>query len=175
MEPKRLKKVSKWLSKILRHHPERIGVELDEGGWADIDDILRASETLTRTEIEQVIALSDKQRFTISGNKIRANYGHSIPIKLDAQAIQPPIVLYHGTSRSSMKGIRKYGLLPMQRKYVHLTESVFVAHKTAQRKGKPLILTVMSDLMHRDGYEFYLVADTWLVKKVPARYIVNCP
>src|SRR5262245_13569421 len=125
--PRRLVQISKYLSLHLRHRPQALGLTLDPGGWVPLDALLRASAkqgfAITRAQLEQVVAESDKQRFAISqdGTRIRANQGHSVPVDLELEPIDPPAVLYHGTGEKSAQKILAEGLVKMSRHHVHLS------------------------------------------------------
>jgi putative RNA 2'-phosphotransferase len=77
------KSKSKFLSLILRHKPELIGIALDEKGWADIEELIDKAQLhgfeITLDELHAIIASNDKQRFAVSSDqkRIRANQGHS--------------------------------------------------------------------------------------------------
>ena len=169
---------SKFLSLVLRHHPERIGITLDEQGWVEIDDLLAAANQsgrkLTRQLLERVIRENDKQRFAVSsdGTRIRANQGHSVEVDLGLQPIQPPNMLYHGTVARFLDSIQASGLERGSRQYVHLSPDVETARKVGQRRGKPVILVVEAGRMWQDGHSFYQSENgVWLTDAVPAEYL----
>lgn len=174
---KELKKASKFLSFILRHCPEDIGLELDDNGWADISDIIDKSSaqiTLSKELVEEVVFTSDKQRFKLSGDglRIRANQGHSINVNLDLKASHPPGELYHGTATRFLESIMKEGLKSGQRQHVHLSTDIDTARSVGQRYGKPVILKVDSGNMSKQGFTFYLSDnDVWLTEHVPANFL----
>jgi putative RNA 2'-phosphotransferase len=181
MKPE-LIKISKFLSLILRHKPESIGVSMSPHGWVKIDELIRAAQKhrihLTKKLIDEVIKTNDKQRFTYSsdGESIRANQGHSVNIELELQPSTPPDTLYHGTAIRFMKEIRKTGLLKMNRQYVHLSLKKTTAYDVGKRQGKPIILTIDAQTMNQDGYEFYLSKNgVWLTKHVPSQYLSTEP
>ncbi len=172
-------RISKFLSLILRHQPERIGLELDGDGWAEVDDLLEKSKQagvdLDRELLELIVATNDKQRFSFSldGTRIRANQGHSIPVDLGLSPVQPPKELYHGTVERFLKGIKSGGLLPQDRNYVNLSIDRETAEKVGQRRGKAAILVVQAGKMHSAGYKFYLSENgIWLTTNVPVNYII---
>jgi putative RNA 2'-phosphotransferase len=174
----RHRKVSKLLSLVLRHQPERIGLVLDGQGWANIDAVIaRAGEhgvALTREEILQVVATSDKQRFALdaSGRRIRANQGHSIDVDLGLEPSEPPPILFHGTAETAVAAIRAEGLKPGRRQYVHLSPDAVTATTVGQRHGRPVVLGVAAGRMRAAGFEFFLAANgVWLTDAVPAEYI----
>jgi putative RNA 2'-phosphotransferase len=171
-----LVRVSKFLSRHLRHKPGDIGLTLDAGGWVDVDELLAACSrrgiVLTRADLEHVVASSDKQRFALEGNRIRANQGHTVEVDLGLGVRRPPEVLYHGTVAASLGVIRAEGLKPMGRHDVHLSSDVDTAKRVGSRRGKPVVLTVQAEAMHQAGYEFR-VSDNgvWLVAEVPPRFL----
>lgn len=171
-------KLSKFLSLVLRHKPETIGVTLDENGWIDVDTLLAGCNAhgtkITRTELEQIVANSDKQRFALTQDKsrIRANQGHSIDVELGYEPATPPATLYHGTATRFVEAIMEEGLRKQQRTHVHLSADVDTASKVGTRHGKLALLVIDADTMHRDGYQFFLSQNgVWLTEKVPPQYI----
>ena len=172
---KRLVKVSKYLAKVLRHNPGRIGLTLDTQGWAKIDDIIRLSNNMmTRAEIDAVVARNDKRRYAISddGLYIRANQGHSIAVDLELDSSEPPDILYHGTALKNLGGIRHDGLMPMTRQHVHLSTDHDTAIKVGRRHGKPIVLAIHAGRMHAAGHIFYCAANgVWLTEHVDPDFI----
>ena len=178
MDRRRHKRISKFLSYVLRHHPDSIRIELDKGGWADVSKLLRAAEhnglRITLDELRAVVKESDKQRFSFSedGMYIRASQGHSIPVDLGYDEVTPPKALYHGTARRHLDSIRRDGLLRGSRHHVHLSADTVTAKKVGQRYGKPVVVEVRAGRMHSDGYKFYLSANkVWLTEYVPPSYL----
>jgi putative RNA 2'-phosphotransferase len=174
----RLRKVSKFLSRILRHDPQRIGLVLDAQGWADIDAVIERAEAhgmpMTREEILRVVAVSDKQRFALdaSGRRIRANQGHSIDVDLGLEPSEPPEVLFHGTAEANLAAIRAEGLKPGRRQHVHLATDAATATAVGQRHGKPVILRVAAGRMWSAGFEFFVAENrVWLTDAVPPEFI----
>jgi putative RNA 2'-phosphotransferase len=174
----RLVSTSKFMSLILRHKPETIGLTLDANGWADIDELLRLAKArgkaLDRKVIEQVVADNDKQRFIISedGSRIRANQGHSISIDLALTPREPPSVLFHGTATRFLDSIREQGLLHGNRQHVHLSLEQATAVNVGRRHGKPVILEVAAKRMHEEGHIFFLSENgVWLTEHVPTLFI----
>ncbi|MTW12946.1 RNA 2'-phosphotransferase [Pseudoduganella eburnea] len=168
----------KFLSLILRHKPEEIGLTLDPNGWSSIDELIALASArgtqLSRDQIETIVAESDKQRFAISadGAKIRANQGHSVEIALGLAPQTPPEQLFHGTATRFLDSIRESGLHSASRQYVHLSSDRATAEKVGSRHGKPVILLVASGQMARDGHLFYLSENgVWLTDSVPAKYL----
>jgi putative RNA 2'-phosphotransferase len=178
VEQFRLVRISKYLSKHLRHAPERIGLTLAIGGWVNVDDLLSACAAhqfpITRAELEEVVATSDKQRFSFDETKtrIRANQGHSVDVDLELQPQIPPDVLYHGTSEQSVPAILQSGLLKMSRHHVHLSKDVETARKVGMRHGRPVILAIAATAVQQAGFTFYCSDNgVWLVDQVPPQYL----
>lgn len=177
--PRDLVSTSKFLSLVLRHRPEAIGLQLDPEGWLEIDQLIRAANergnSITLEQLHEVVATSDKQRFGLSddGLRIRANQGHSIrDVDLDLQPREPLDVLYHGTVQPFLESIRQHGLQKRSRNHVHLSADEATATKVGRRRGKPIILTVDANAMHQDGHTFYLSTNgVWLTENVPPAYL----
>lgn len=178
MDPARLVKISKYLSKHLRHQPERLGLDVQPGGWVDVEALLAACERnrfpITRAELNEVVTRNDKRRFSFddAGTRLRANQGHSVDVDLQLEPSIPPAILYHGTGQQNVAAIRKQGLLRMARHHVHLSLDVATARKVGARHGSPMIFAVDTVAMCRDGFTFYCSSNgVWLVDHVPARYL----
>ena len=176
---KYLIKTSKFLSFVLRHKPEEIGIRLNSEGWAQVDELIAAAQQsgvpLNRELLKQIVEENDKQRFSLSedGLRIRANQGHSISVKLGLEPLVLPAWLFHGTATRFLDSIRQQGLLPKGRQHVHLSPDEPTAVKVGQRHGKPVVLTIQSGEMHERGFTFYRsVNGVWLTDSVPAEYLV---
>jgi putative RNA 2'-phosphotransferase len=177
MDPS-LVKTSKFLSLVLRHRPERIGLTLSEDGWAKVSELLHlmtaAGHPLTRETLMRVVAENDKQRFAMSedGSRVRASQGHSLEIDLDLPPVEPPALLYHGTAERFVDSILEHGLLRGSRNHVHLSLDVETATRVGQRHGKPTVLLVAAGVMQRDGRTFFLSENgVWLTEHVPREYL----
>lgn len=173
-----LKHISKFMSLVLRHQPEKIGLHLDENGWADIKELiskLTAHGIVADVAIiETVVATNDKKRFSFNDDKrkIRANQGHSINIALNLSSIEPPDILYHGTADRFVESILKTGLDKRSRQHVHLSANEETAKIVGSRHGKPIILIIAAKKMKEDGYIFFLSENSvWLTDSVPVQYI----
>ena len=170
---------SKTISYALRHRPDAFGLKLDAKGWVDLNEFLKVISshldyTVTRKDVEDIIAASEKKRFEIDGNRIRATYGHSIDAKIEFVPTTPPNVLYHGTSRRAMEKIQTEGLKPMNRQYVHLSSDVETARKVGKRHDDtPVILEVDAKAMNENGCKFFHSADdgTWMCDSVPMTFL----
>jgi putative RNA 2'-phosphotransferase len=172
--------LSKVLSHALRHEPWRYELELDDDGWADINQVLEAMREerpqwadLERADLEAVIATSAKKRHEIDGDRIRASYGHSVPGRLARTPAIPPEVLFHGTTRRALPAIAERGLIPMSRQYVHLSPTEQVAREVGRRRDRsPVLLRVDAGRAHADGVPFYIGNDVvWLADSVPAHFL----
>lgn len=177
---KQLSEVSKFLSYVLRHQPDSIGITLDREGWTDISSLITAAanagKQIDRALIETVTKTSDKKRFAISedGLRIRAQQGHSTE-SVDINYVEktPPDLLYHGTATRFLESILKQGLLPGSRHYVHLSQDVQTATVVGQRHGKPIVLTIAAHTMHQQGHKFYQADNgVWLTENVPALFFI---
>lgn len=171
-------RVSKFLSLILRHEPDRIGLALDSNGWADIEELIQRADEhgvrINRELLDQVVAENDKQRFAISGDGllIRANQGHSIEVELNLSPTPPPNRLFHGTATRFIDSIRSQGLIPGQRRHVHLSPDETTARKVGRRHGEPVVLEILAGRMASAGHVFYLSENgVWLTDCVPAQFI----
>lgn len=172
-----LTRISKYMSLILRHKPEVIGIRLDAHGWADVNELLVGigrKYPINRDILEEIVRSDGKQRYAFNEDRtlIRANQGHSIHVDVEFPVTEPPETLYHGTARRFAASIEAQGLLPGNRLYVHLSPDQETAEKVGRRHGEPVIYLVSAGQMHRDGYLFYLSANgVWLTKAVPALYL----
>ena len=174
-----LTELSRYMCLILRHHPEVIGITLDEHGWADVEELIagiaeKKNKNFNREMLEEIVRTDDKQRYAFSEDrtKIRANQGHSIPVDVELEKKEPPEILYHGTGEKYVESIDATGLISKNRLYVHLSGDVETAENVGKRHGAPVIYRVHSGRMHRDGYEFFLSRNgVWLTKRVPVKYL----
>jgi putative RNA 2'-phosphotransferase len=169
---------SKFLSLVLRHSPERIGLTLEHGGWASVPELIRlandAGHQLMEQLLHRVVAENDKQRFALTsdGAWIRANQGHSIQVDLGLDPLEPPESLYHGTATRNVDSIRRKGLLPGRRQHVHLSPDERTAVQVGRRHGTPVVLLVDAGSLHRAGAEFFRSSNgVWLTSYVPAAFI----
>lgn len=178
MNEKETIKTSKFLSLILRHEPESVGLRLDEAGWTEVDALLDAVNKhgvpLTRAQLDHVVETNSKKRFAYSddGLRIRASQGHSVEVDLQYTPEQPPEFLHHGTTVRFLDAIRASGLARMQRHDVHLSAEPVTATQVGGRHGKPVVLIIRAGEMHRAGYEFRKSTNgVWLTAEVPQQYI----
>ena len=171
-------RLSKLLSLILRHQPQQFGVTLDAEGYASIQEVLAAVRQripqATTADLSTVVTTvePDKRRFSISGEEIRANYGHSLAERIVHQAAAPPALLLHGTTQSAVPAILESGLRPMRRQYVHLTTDADLATRIGQRHGSACLLTVDAERAAAAGIVFYRANQAfWLADAIPACYL----
>jgi putative RNA 2'-phosphotransferase len=182
VDQRRLTKLSKFLSLILRHQPERFALAIDGEGWASLPEVMEILKGLpnfrwvTRADVMQIVeegSGDDKHRFEIEGNRIRARYGHSFAQPILYEPCVPPSVLYHGTSQRALAAIRREGLHPMGRQYVHLSPDTETAFRVGARHDEqPVILTVRAAAAHAAGIVFHQVDEAvYLAKHVPAEFV----
>lgn len=182
MDEKRTVRVSKFLSLVLRHQPETVGLVLDEGGWVEVDELIAAcaakGRRFSRAELDQVVATNDKKRFAFSadGRRIRASQGHSVTVELGLPPVPPPDVLYHGTAAATVPVILREGLRPMARQDVHLSAEVETAVRVGSRHGRPVVLEVDAAGLAATGHEFRVSANgVWLTGAIPPERLRRLP
>ena len=176
---KQLRNTSKFISLILRHKPETIGITLDEHGWADVQELIEGmnrseGHTLDMGLLEEIVRADEKQRYSFNKDHtlIRANQGHSIPVDVKLEEKTPPDILWHGTGEKYISSIDAQGLIPKSRLYVHLSSDMETARKVGSRHGKPVIYEIDCRGMLEDGHQFFLSANhVWLTREVPVRYL----
>jgi putative RNA 2'-phosphotransferase len=163
---------------ILRHAPEKIDIELNTEGFADVEELLlkmnSKGEQIDFKTLESIVNTNAKKRFAFNSDKsmIRAKQGHSIKIDHGFKSTVPPEILYHGTGQKSVASILKNGIDKRNRHHVHLSFDIDTAKKVGQRHGKPIILEIKALKMNRNGHEFYLSDNNvWLTEFVPIEYI----
>ena len=171
--------ISRYISLILRHKPEVIGIELDEHGWADVQQLISGikksrNKSFNMDMLEEIVRTDNKQRYSFNDDKtlIRANQGHSVKVDVELEEKTPPEFLWHGTGEKYVQSIDAVGLMPKGRLYVHLSKDEDTALNVGKRHGKPVIYKVLSGQMSKDGFRFYLSKNgVWLIKEVPVRYL----
>lgn len=172
------KRISKLLSLVLRHSPETIGIELDENGWANVQELIGKCEKyryhFSMDDLVEIVETNDKKRFSFNEKRsmIRANQGHSVNIDLALTPVEPPEYLYHGTATRFVESINEKGIVKQSRQHVHLSKDKETALKVGSRHGKPIVLTIMAEQMYKDGILFYQSANgVWLTDYVDVKYI----
>ena len=178
IDEKSVRRISTFLSLVLRHKPDKIGIQLDEAGWVEIEVLLEAlrksGQKISRDLLEHVVRTNDKQRFTIdeSGQRIRATQGHSVEVELGYAPADPPAILIHGTPETAVTAIRESGLQNIKRHHVHLHCDSSIASAVGARRGTPVLLKVKAQEMAKEGFVFYVTANqVWLTDHVPPRFI----
>lgn len=173
-----LTNLSRYMSLILRHKPEVIGITLDEHGWASVNDLICGIEKnnpgFNMDILEQIVRTDSKQRYSFNDDKslIRANQGHSVNVDVELKEKEPPEYLYHGTGEKYVESINQDGLISKSRLYVHLSKDIKTAENVGKRHGKEVVYRINSGQMYRDGYKFYLSEnEIWLTKEVPVKYL----
>ena len=165
------------MSLILRHKPEMIGIEIDEHGWADVEELIRGiakTREFSREILEEIVRTDNKQRYSFNEDKtmIRANQGHSVLVDVELEETAPPEKLWHGTGEKYTASIDRQGLIPKSRLYVHLSKDGETAVKVGRRHGRPVLYIVKAGAMYRAGFKFYLSRNgVWLTKAVPAEFL----
>jgi len=170
--------LGRFISLVLRHTPSAAGIQLDENGWAEVNELLaganRARKWIDMETLERIVRENNKQRYSFNEDhtKIRANQGHSIQVDVELKAQIPPDTLYHGTATRFLDSIRQQGLTKQNRQHVHLSADATTATNVGSRHGKPVVLSVNAAAMVADGYTFYLSENgVWLCDAVPWEYI----
>lgn len=177
------KEVAQFMCLVLRHKPSIIGAKVDEHGWMNTKDLLvglrdKGFKFIGKAELKKIVERDTKTRFSFGGEDdeiIRANYGHSIPIDLEYEPVEPPLVLYHGSCSKYHEDIQKLGLLQKDRNYVHLTDDITTAIDVGDRHrgGVTDIYYIKAKEMFRDGLQFYVANGVWLTKSVPTKYFFD--
>ena len=172
------KEISKFMSLVLRHQPEKINVVLDENGWTDVAIFLSQMNTkgfsVDMKKLEEIISTNEKQRFALNDTKdrIRANQGHSVEIDLGLSPTEPPQILYHGTSQNAISSIKEQGITKQNRQHVHLSAQIETAINVGSRHGKVVVLTIKALEMHQNGEIFYISDNgVWLADIIETKYI----
>jgi putative RNA 2'-phosphotransferase len=182
LDERQMVRISKFLSLVLRHQPEAVGLALDSGGWVEVDRLIAAcaakGRRFSRADLDHVVATNNKKRFAYSedGLRIRASQGHSVAVELGLPATLPPDVLYHGTASVTLPLILREGLKPMSRQDVHLSADVATAGRVGARHGRPVVLAVDAAGLAASGHEFRVSANgVWLTDRVPPQWLREVP
>ncbi|HBF5205141.1 TPA: RNA 2'-phosphotransferase [Clostridioides difficile] len=171
-------KLSIFISLILRHKPETIGIKLDDYGYADVNELIEKINNTGRNInieiLEQIVKEDNKQRYSFNDDrsKIRANQGHSINVNVELRELESPKYLYHGTATRFLDNIKNEGIIKQSRLYVHLSRDIDIAVKVGKRHGTPVILKINTGKMYENGYKFYLSENNvWLCEYIPFKYV----
>ena len=178
MSPEYLKNLSKFLSLVLRHKPEVVGIKLDQNGWADVDELIEGAidkgRDMDLTILEMIVLTDEKRRYAFNEDKtkIRATQGHSVKVDLELEPVKPPKILYHGTLDRLIERIMLKGLEPVDRNHVYLSEDTASLIDENERSGETIVLKIFAGAMYRDGFHFYQTpGGEWITNKVPNRYL----
>ncbi len=171
------KKISRFLSLVLRHKPQEIGLDMDKNGWVNVTELLEKSGAhgngFTLEQLHYVVGNNAKKRFSFSPtkDKIRASQGHSVEIDLNLKAVRPPEFLYHGTAEKNGEKILATGIIKAERQHVHLSADVETAISVGKRHGKPIVFQIAARKMF-GKHDFFLSDNgVWLTDFVPAEFI----
>jgi putative RNA 2'-phosphotransferase len=167
-------KVSRYMSYLLRHNPENL--KIDRYGFVSLNELVKKLKERYQVDkkfILEIVEKSDRKRFEIVEDKIRALYGHTIPVDLELEEDKAVKVLYHGTTPDAASKILKVGLKPMKRKWVHLSPTVMIAKEVGLRRTrKPVILKINAEAARKNGVRFYKASDrVYLCKELSPKYI----
>ncbi|VIF91215.1 RNA 2'-phosphotransferase-like protein [Clostridioides difficile] len=170
--------LSVFISLILRHKPETIGIKLDGYGYADVNELIEkinsTGRNISMEILEQIVKEDSKQRYSFNEDrtKIRANQGHSIKVNVELKELEPPKYLYHGTATRFLDNIKKEGIISKSRLYVHLSNDIDTAVQVGKRHGIPIVLKINTEEMCENGYKFYLSENNiWLCEYIPFKYV----
>ncbi|HYG50873.1 MAG TPA: RNA 2'-phosphotransferase [Flavobacteriales bacterium] len=170
--------ISKFLSLVLRHKPETIGIHLDQNGWTNVDELISKANNygikFDRETLNHIVETNSKKRFAFNEtlDKIRASQGHSVEIELGYTNQKPPEILYHGTGEKLVQSILETGLEKRSRQHVHLSSTIETALKVGQRHGKPFVFKVLAEQMYTDNFQFFISDNgVWLTDNVPTKYL----
>lgn len=173
-----MKSIGKLMSLALRHNPKVLDIELDENGWASVNELINGLNNkdipMDLERLTELVETNDKKRYRFNADKTKicANQGHSVEVNLDLKALEPPHTLYHGTVQKFMASIREKGLIKGSRHHVHLSETKETAIAVGSRRGKPIILKIEAKFMHAQGFEFYQSENgVWLIDHIPPKFI----
>jgi len=174
-----LKKVSIFISLVLRHKPEVANIKLDSHGWAKVNELITGLKIkfpeINMSILEEIVATDSKHRYSFNNDKtmIRANQGHSVNVEVELKEVNPPEILFHGTSSNVLDSIYKNGIKPMSRLYVHLSKDHSTAIMVGKRHGNPVVLSIAAQDMYKDGYKFFLSENgVYLTSEVPTKYLI---
>ncbi|EMQ1359338.1 RNA 2'-phosphotransferase [Clostridioides difficile] len=171
-------KLSIFISLILRHKPETIGIKLDDYGYADVNELIEKINNTGRNInieiLEQIVKEDNKQRYSFNEDrsKIRANQGYSINVNVELRELEPPRFLYHGTATRFLDNIKKEGIISKSRLYIHLSNDIDTAVQVGKRHGIPIVLKINAGKMYENDYKFYLSENNiWLCEYIPFKYV----
>lgn len=169
-------RISRFLSYLLRHRPKEYPLALDSRGFAPWSEVVATVQErfpeCTEEQIRVVVTGADKKRFELKDTKVRATYGHSFPVDLGLEPVEPPPQLYYGTARDLARSILRKGLRPRDRQYVHLSASVDEAIAVGKRwDPAPALIIVDALAAYAGGVRFFLSGPLFLAESVSAKFL----
>jgi putative RNA 2'-phosphotransferase len=169
-------RISRFLSYLLRHRPKEYPLAFDRHGfvaWSKIVDLIQERFfDATEQEIRAVVTESEKKRFELRDDKVRATYGHSFPVDLGLEPVEPPAELYYGTARDLAQSILHKGLKPRDRQFVHLSASLEDAEAVGKRRDPaPAIVVVDTRAAREADVVFYRSGSLFLAENVPPQFL----
>lgn len=168
---------SRWMSYVLRHNPVRYGLEPDRHGYVDLAAFLDVAQrrypAVRLEQLRGIIEGGGAGRFEVTGARLRARYGHSIPVEPASPPVEPPTVLYHGTDARGVEVILREGLKPSERQMLHLSEMREDAVAVARRKtDQPAVVRILAREAHQIGISFYREGRVYLTSAIPPQFLV---
>lgn len=169
---KKMEQDSKYLSYLLRHHPDEVDCDMDEYGWVDVDTLIKNTK-FTLEYLKEIVEKDTRYSFSEDFKKIRAFHGHSYRKIIYEEDKNPPLELYHGTSIDNYNKIMSSNMIKsMNRAEVHLSSNVEKAIEVGSRHGKSIVLVLDCLAMKKDGYIFHKSEDdVYLTSNIDAKYI----
>lgn len=179
------KNVSVYLSYLLRHKPEDLGLNMDGHGWVSVQELIEkvnagGKYTLSMDGLREIVETDEKGRYRFSGDetRIKACQGHSIPwVVPELDWREPPKYLYHGTTAEAYEKIRASGgISRMNRHAVQLQAAMERSWQSAERwhTGTPVMLQIDAQRMFEDGIAFGVTEnEVWCCDAVPIEYVCN--
>lgn len=168
---------SRWMSYVLRHNPTRYGLQPDRHGYVNLEEFYliarRRYPAVTPERLRQLIEEGGTGRFEVTGDRLRARYGHSIPVEPAGAPVAPPTHLYHGTDAARTEVILREGLAPTDRQMLHLSDTLEEALAIARRKSEqPAVLRILAQDAHRAGIAFYRERNVYLASHIPPAFLL---
>jgi len=177
LEQEKVEKLGRLISGILRHFPDKFGLNMDKNGWVNSESLVRAVRRryrwANRWIIKALIYSDEKKRYELSDDKIRARYGHSVDVELSDMPEAQEDVLYYGTSEEEAQRMVEIGIKPVNQTFVHLSTTIEKSEEVARlRTDSPIILEVDAKGARRDGIRIVKANEIIaLAKEIPAKYI----
>jgi putative RNA 2'-phosphotransferase len=177
LSKERVEKLGKFVSGLLRHFPQKFGLEIDENGWVSFEALTKVVAKkyrwANRWVLKALVYSDEKKRYEMKGEKIRARYGHSIEVKLNDMPEAEEDALYYGTSEEEANRMLEIGIKPVNQAYVHLSTTMERGLEVATlRTKKPIIFEIDAKKAREDGIRIIKANESIaLAKEIPAKYI----